>query len=285
MRTLSESSWPGHVVPWRAAVGLALLVGFSAVTCPSRVVADTHPQDTLIAVLYGDQSDPGCFDANGDGALTVADILLLPAEALIDGCVAGLVPHAVGDQLVYHVTSPTGKVTTETTIVNSLDADGAFVVDDQQVDGQKVIRHELQSYTDTGPQLFFAGGSDLLKNLTTTCDPLLLRLMMPLVAQEVFSTTTRCNVKFTNNGTPVGFIDRIDTFTPIDIVEMVTVEAGTYTQVVHINGSTDLTGDIETDEIFLAPGVGVVLQLSTSNGQTTRHELVDGTIGGMSVKR
>ena len=81
------------------------------------------------------------------------------------------------------------------------------------------------------------------------------------------------------------FASGTDTFTPIDIVDSVTVVAGTYGPVVHISGTTNLSGELETDEVYTAPGVGVVLQLITVGGKTTRRELIERFTGGMSVKR
>lgn len=316
-------------------------------------------QDTLIPVLFGDAADPGGLDANGDGSVTVADIVLLPAEVgatptatrpvptatatvllptstatplpptatssptqtatptatptetvtptpsetptpsstptqtltptpeglLFAGTISEFVPHGVGDQLVYRVTDPTGRVTTETTTVTSMDDAGGFVLDDLQKNGQQTIKHEMQSYTDTGSQLFFTGYTDTFHNpnTRTVCDPPLLRLTMPLIAGQTFSASVRCQLYLLSSGANIGFVDRSDSFTPKDIVESVTVPAGTYTNVVHISGTTNQGGEPETDEFYFEPGTGVVLQLQTFGGKTTRHELTGGTIGGVPV--
>jgi hypothetical protein len=280
-----------------------LLLALVAWPCV-RTFGGTAAQEELIQVLFGDLADPGGLDANGDGALTVADILLLgppinptptpsptpsptPTGILFSGTIAELVPHTVGDQLVYQVTDPLGKITIETTNVLSADAQGGFVVDDQVVSGQQLQSHEEQSYTDTGDQLLFNGFMDLffMPHTTTTCSPSLLRLVTPLVAEQTFSTTVRCDVRFTDSGVPIGFVNRTDTFTPKDVVDSVTVVAGTYTNVVHISGSTDQSGQLETDEFYIAPGIGAVLQLQSFSGQIYRHELIDGTIGGVPVAR
>ncbi|MBI1815362.1 MAG: hypothetical protein HYR72_10320 [Deltaproteobacteria bacterium] len=337
MRSIRTLSWPRR--PRRIVASrwfLALLACICAAVLAGAALAATVGQETLIDVIFGSQPDPGGLDANGDGVLTVADVLLLPREIpptpadtptstatrtitstpsptetptptptvtlsptpsptatetptatpvglLFDGTVAEFVPHGVGDQLVYKITDPAGKMTIETTIVTSLDTLGNFVLDDQQLDGQKVVKHETQSYSDAITQLFFVGGSDVLRGLSTTCNPLLLRLRMPLIAQEMFSTVSRCTVRRDN--TPIGFIDRTDTFTPIEIVDSITVAAGTYTQVVHLGGSTNLNGDMETDEIYFAPGIGAILRLEKHGTFTTRHELSGGTIGGVPVAR
>jgi len=292
-------------------------------------------QEALLDVLFGNTPDPGGLDANDDGVLSIADILLLPAAPpltptptrtrtatvavptatntqptvtptltqtvtltptpsptatpvglLYDGTISNLTPHDVGDMLIYRVTDPTGHVTTETTTIPSNDpGSGAFVLDDLQTDGQQVIVHEMQSYSDTGTQLLFNGYTDLVANVRTTCTPPLLRLTSPLIAGQTFSTTIKCEVRFSDSGVFVGFVNRTDTVTPQDIVASVTVPAGTYSTVIHLSGSTNQGGELENDEFYIVPGIGPILQLQTFTGQTTRHELVDGTIGGMSVKR
>jgi hypothetical protein len=194
----------------------------------------------------------------------------------------------VGDQLVYRVTDPLAKVTSETTNVISEDMQGGFLVDDQITSGQQLQSQQTQSYTDTGNQLLFSGFTQLFSNppapqTRTTCTPPLLRLTTPLVAGQTFSTTVQCDVHFVSNDMFIGFVNRTDTFTPMDIVDSLTVPAGTFTSVVHISGSTNQSGQVETDEIYIAPGVGPILQLATFNGKVYRHELISGTIGGHPV--
>lgn len=311
---------PLRAILFYSVYGLAALlsVHFSA-----RITAAQTPrQDALIQTLFGELPPDNALDANGDGALTVADILLLGPESqftptptptstptptptetaiptetftptpsptqigtLFVGTIAELVPHGVGDQLVYRVTDPIGRVTTETTMVLSLEADGTFVLDDKTVNGAQVLNHQTQNYLDTGSQLLVNGGSDLVNGVKTTCTPQLLQLMVPVIAGEMFSTTSHCDVRFISTGTVVGFIDRIDTFTPIDVVDSVSVPAGTYTNVLHFTGSINLSGDVEADEIYIAPGVGIVQRLQTSSGKTTKKELTRGTIGGQPVER
>ena len=262
---------------------LAVLVGSCVPWCVRPVLGATSP-DTLIQVLFGDLPSTDAEDANGDGTLTIADVLVFGPPVLFAGTAAEFVPHDLGDQLVYRITDPLGVVSTETTLITSSAAGGVFVLDDQEVDGhQKVIKHETQTYTDTGAQLFFSGGTDEVLKLVTTCSPPLLRLTTPLLAGQMSSTTTHCIVTF-SNGVLVGDIDRTDSFTPIDIVDSVTVPAGIYTNAVHVSGHTKLTGGAdETDEFYFVPGIGAILQLSTAGGQTTRHELIGGVIGGVPV--
>ena len=357
IRTPPRPGWPRSIVAWPAWVLLAFLYG---PTSARPALAATPSQETLIQVLFGDLADPGGLDANGDRALTVADIPLLPPAIpptptdtrtetptapftptpsatvsltptssptmtltptpsptvtltptltptatitptpsstgtetptptpvglLFAGTIAELVPHAVDDQLVYRVTDPMAKVTTETTNVISEDAQGGFVVDDQVVSGQQLQSRQRQSYTDTGDQLLFGGFMDLFftPHTTTTCTPPLLRLTTPLVAGQTFSTTVRCEVRFSDSGVFIGFVNRTDTFTPKEVVDSLTVVAGTFTSVVHISGATDQSGQQETDEIYVAPGVGPILQLQFFSGQLYRHELTSGTIGGHPV--
>ncbi|MBI4515375.1 MAG: hypothetical protein HY699_06115 [Deltaproteobacteria bacterium] len=327
---------------WRACSLLVLLLCVYQ-WAPARPAFATGPsRETLIPVLFG-APDPGGLDMNGDGLLSVADILLLgrdditpvptrtptvtatatatptasptpsetptptatptatetptetatptatqtptPIGLLFAGTIDEILPHGLGDQLVYRVTDPQGKVTTETTLVTSDDEGGAFGIDDQEVRGQQLLKHEKQSYTDTGSQLLFHGFDDVLTNTRTICGTPLLRLKTPLIAGEEFSTTVTCDVYFITSGTYIGFVPRTDTFTPIEVLDHFSVLAGTFERVVHIHGSTDQSGEPESDEIYLAPGVGPILQLATFGGYTTRRELVSGTIGGVPVER
>ncbi len=270
---------------WRTCALLVLLA------CPAtRASAQAPPnQGTLIQTLFGDLPHVDGVDANGDGAVTVADIFLLPPPPLFVGTIEELVPHAVGDQLVYRIIDPDPRVHvgTETTLVVSTDAAGGFVLDDQLVRDQVVRRHEQQSYVDTGTQLFF-GGTDMVTVaglVRTTCNPPLLQLMVPVVAGQTFSTHVQCVVRRVSDGLFIGTVDRTDTFTPIDIVASLTVPAGTYTQLVHIRGTTKQDDQLEIDELYIAPGVGIILQLQTIGEQTTQHELSGGTIGGLPVTR
>jgi hypothetical protein len=269
---------------WLARLLTVLLAGTAALAFWPGAVAATPTAGTLIQVLFGDLPTGEGYDANGDGAITVADVVLA-VPVLYAGVVSDLVPHAVNDQLVYRVTSP-DMVTTETSTAVSSGPGGEFVIDDEEVDSQQeVLKHQLQSYTDTGTQLLYSGYTDdtepALVNVVT-CSPPLLRLVMPLIAGQSFSTTIHCSV--TTNGIPTGYVDETDVFTPIDIVDSIEVAAGTFTNVVHINASRQITGAaLETHEIYFASGVGPILDLVTVGGQTTRSELESGTIGGVPV--
>jgi hypothetical protein len=265
---------------------LALLACYEAASLTHSALAATSEQQALIEAIFGDQPGSEALDANGDGALTVADIILLGSiDTLFSGTIAELLPHALHDKLVYRVTSPTGHISTETTIVTTADFAGTFVIDDQEVSGAQVVKHETQSYADSGSNLIFTGGSDVVRDLSTICTPPLLRMTVPVVANQVFSTTSRCNVRMIRTGVPVGFIDRTDTFTPIATVDSITVSAGTYGPVLYFTGVTNLSGEVETDDIYIAPGIGAILRVSTVGGQTTRVELSGGIIGGIPVKQ
>ncbi len=268
-----------------------------------QVLAQNDALDTLIEVLFQDLSPSPADDANGDGEVTVADVVAVavppvptptatpvstptPIGLLYAGVVSDLIPHAVGDQLVYRVTYPAGSqppITTETTTATSSDPSGAFVIDDLEVDAHSnIIKHETQSYTDTGTQLFFQGFTDQTTNVITDCSPPLLRMVMPLIAGQAFSTTIDCTLSL--NGSPFATVHRTDAFTPVEIVDSLTVPVGTFLHVIHISGSTDVEGaGHEMDEIYFAVGVGPVLDLATTGGQLTRRELVSGTIGGVPV--
>ena len=273
------SSSTGH---WLACALLVLLAGTAALAFGRGVLAATTSLDTLIQVLFGDASDG--VDANNDGAITVADVVLA-VPLLFEGVVSDLVPHAVNDQLVYRVTDPQGGLTTETTTAVSSDPGGAFVIDDEEVDSShQIVTHELQSYTDTVTKLQYDGFTDEVNNVITTCSPPLLRMVMPLIAGESFSTAIDCNVFSTIDGTFIGTSHETDVFTPIDVVDSINVPAGTFTHLVHISGSRQVEGaGLETHEIYFASGVGPILDLATIGGQTTRSELESGTIAGVPV--
>ncbi len=289
-----------------------MLVGVWASNPFRQVLAQSAGLDTLIQVLFQELPPGAADDANGDGEVTAADVVVLavpavptptatpvstptPIGLLYAGVVSDLIPHAVNDQLVYRVTDPLGVVTTETTTATSSDPSGAFVIDDLEVDTHGgVIKHEIQSYTDTGTQLFFDGFTDQTTNVTTDCHNPLLRMQMPLIAGQTFSTSDPTCTAIPNcvtcdlvsNGFVFGYVDRSDKFTPVEIVDTLTVAAGTFTHVIHISGTTQVQEDTppETDEVYFAIGVGPILDIATTNGTDfTRRELVSGTIGGVPV--
>lgn len=282
--TTASAHRPRRFRSWQAWVLLAVLA-CTTVTTSAQPASAATGADTLIQVLFGDLPQSAGIDTNGDGALTIADIVP-PSRVLFAGAVAELVPHAVGDELVYRVIDPMGRVTTETLTTISVDPDGTFVVDDQVVDSsQRLVVHALQSYTDTGNMLFSGSSTDLLRNVRTACSLPLLRLTTPILAGQISSTTILCEVRTVNPDVLLGTLRRTDTFIPIAIIDSLTVPAGTYTGVLHISGTTDLSGEHEGDEIYIAPGIGAILQLATFRRQTTRHELIGGTIGGLPVAR
>jgi hypothetical protein len=274
----SAPLWPSYAL-------LALLACPYIAPSARPVRAAVPSMDTLIQVLFGDLPDTDGVDANGDGALTIADVLPLP-RVLFAGPVAEVAPHHVGDQLVYRVTDPMGLVTTETFTVTSSDAQGTFVVDDQVVDSQQhVVLHVSQSYTDAGTMLFSGNSADLLRNVRTVCNPPLLRLTTPIRAGQKSSTTVLCEIRWITPDVVLGTLKRTDAYTPLDIVDNLSIPAGTYSGVLHITGTTDLSGEHEADEIYIVPGVGTIVQLATFRRKTTRHELVSGTVGGLPVTR
>ena len=273
------------VFAWPSWALLALLACAGVTTLARPARAAVPKTDTLIQVLFGDSSDTDGLDANGDGALTVADVLPL-ARVLFAGTVAEVSPHNVGDQLIYRVTDPMGAVSTETYTVISSDAQGTFVVDYEVVDSQQhVVFHATQSYTDAGNMLFSGNSTDLLRNVRTVCNPPLLRLTTPILAGQKSSTTVLCEIRSITPNVLLGTLKRTDAYTPLGIVDNFSVPAGTYSGVLHITGTTDLSGEHEADEIYIVPGVGTIVQLATVRRQTTRHELVSGTVGGMPVTR
>lgn len=270
-----------RLVAWQACA-LFVVLAWTFVLTPAHAAVPSA--DIQIAVLFGDLPETDGVDVNDDGALTVADVLPT-AQVLFAGTVAQLLPHGLGDQLIYRVTDPKGAFSTETFTVISSDGQGGFVIDDQQVDSsQHVLLHVRQAYSDTGSMLFSGGSSDLLRNVRTVCPPLL-RVTIPVIAGQTSSTTVQCDIRTISPDVRVGILNRTDTFTPQEIVDSLTVPAGTYTGVLHIIGTTDLSAEHEADEIYIAPDVGAILQIATIRRQTTRRELIGGTIGGLPVAR
>ncbi len=78
MRTSCTSPRPWRPSRLGAALARVLLAAVAWQLGPCAVLAATPTQATFIEVLFGDLPPSPGDDANGDGALTVADLLLLP---------------------------------------------------------------------------------------------------------------------------------------------------------------------------------------------------------------
>ncbi len=244
--------------------------------------------EQLIAALFGDATEAGDGDVNGDRRVSAADLVTLsiptPVGQLYGGSLTALIAHSVDDTLIYQVTTSTTAPVTETAKVIRSDPDGTFVVDVTQAAPSK--KHEQQAYQLSDAEFLFTGLTTLGGGVGTqfgiiTCNPPLIRLARPLVAWAGATTMSKCTLRALG-GAFLGEFTLRETFTAIQVLDSFTVAAGTYAAVIQIMGTRSLGS--ETDEIYISPGVGVILQLATTGGQTTRRELTDGTVGGRSVR-
>ena len=75
--------------------------------------------------------------------------------------------------------------------------------------------------------------------------------------------------------------------TPVEIVPRATVLAGTYYNVIRLTSVAKFSAGssgTETHDILLVPGLGIIRDEMKSYGTTETRELLDGTIGGHSVR-
>ena len=203
-----------------------------------------------------------------------------PNGLLFAGAPSDLVPHGVGDKFIYRMTGPTGTPTTETAEITAVNQDGSFVVKDQQV-----INLQTQTYQDTGTGVFLLleildpqNGQHLIK---TTCTPTLTRLVVPLIAGQKVSTRSVCSNYDVASGAFIGNFNLVETFLPVDVVPSVSVPAGTFDDVVHIELKRSLGN--ETDEIYFAPGIGLIRRVIQTGAGTTNVELTSATVGGRTI--
>jgi hypothetical protein len=199
-----------------------------------------------------------------------------PSGLIFAGTVSDLVPHAPGDTLVYRVTTAS---TTQTETLAVVSSEGSSFT----VDLTRGTVHERPSYIDDGSTLRYVSVLDLVRNVRTTCDPAAVRLAAPMRVGDMFMTTSRCEIRLVPSGVFVGEFTLIETYEPLGVVPGVTVPAGTYAPAIRIRQTSTL-GE-EVNEVHLAPGVGIVRRSTESNTGMRLYELVDGTIGGQSVKR
>ncbi len=266
-------------------------------------VASVERTLTIIEEIFGDQL-PADSDVNGDGAITAADIVaqeLLPAPSstptitgtptqtptatpmpttgvLFDGTIAQLSPHDVGDTFVYLVTGPAaGQTATQTITVTSSDANGNLLFDLRRTDN----KHETDSYRDTGTQLLFNRSTDLIQQVYTTCSPPILRLQLPLLRRQMFSSASNCITFTVADNVFLGVVAVSETYTGKDLLDAMTVMAGTFSNVIRLAHSTTLGK--ETDDIYIAPGVGIIRSVNMSGGQTQTLELTSATISGRTI--
>jgi hypothetical protein len=196
---------------------------------------------------------------------------------LFRGSVAELVPHAVGDRLVYRVTGPGISPATETLEVVGTASGGVF-----RVDLRRDAVHEEQEFRDDGDELRHVAVTNLVRRARSACSPELLQLRLPLVAGEALTTASTCEVR-SLKGVYLGRFTQTTTAVPIGVLASLAVPSGTYGPVIQIHGTG--TVDNESSDYYLAPGVGIIRRVTTSNSGTRLRELIDGTVGGVSVRR
>ena len=264
--------------PNRWVLRLLLCVGVLRLTAAAW--AEPLTQQMIGDVVFGDALTTSAADTNGDGETTAADVAI--PGLLFNGRVTGFFALNLNDALTYRVTDPMGGVTMETVKVYSANSAGGFELNDIQVDSSQMLKNERQEYSNANGRLTYDGDTDFLQQVRSTCTPKLLRLVLPIIAGQMFSTTSTCQVRTLQN-LFVGVIQRTDSFMPIEILESLTVPAGTFRHIVHISGSTDAGGFAQTEEAYFAPGIGAVLRLTTAGGDTIRSELVGGTINGHPI--
>ena len=203
-----------------------------------------------------------------------------PSGLLFGGTVEELVPHGLGDNLIYRVTwSGQNGMTTETrAVVDQLGA--VFVVATRE--GSKREEEEL---VDRGDELVLRATDDLDDNVETRCSPSLVQLETPLFAGDEFSTASQCTLRTIPGGVFLGSVPQSNTVVAEDLVASLSVPAGTYENVVRLTSTFKFQGGVEVNETWLAPGIGIVRQLQVTDIVTITRELTDGAVGGESVKR
>jgi len=203
-----------------------------------------------------------------------------PDGLLFDGDVVDLVPHGEGDQLIYRVTrsGQSGSSTETRTVVDQVGV--VFFVETRE--GRK---HEEEEFVDRTTELVLRATDDLDDDVETRCEPPLVQLEMPLFAGDEFSTTASCTLRTIPGGVFLGSVPQSNFVVAEDLVPSLTVPAGTYENVVRLSSRFLFQGGEELNEAWLAPGIGIIRQVQTTDVITITRELTDGTIAGESVRR
>lgn len=303
----------------RQAVAIALYVLTSAPTggiqakepCPGDCNEDTAVTvNEIIAgvsIALGASAISTCraFDVNQDGGITVEEIIVAvstaltgcetpssptptpvatptPDNTLFDGTIADLAPHNSGDQLLFRVTRSDGRTFNQVRRVVDTKPNGEFVVETYEFD-----RHILtETYRDDGLSLYELSEIDEEEDVRTVCSPSLLQFQLPLVRDNATDDRTRCDLRTVRGSRFLGQILQRTRVVPVSIIPSVELPAGTYSNVIHVRAENTIASDVEQVEIYLVPGIGIVRTEESSFGIITRVvELLDGTVGGSSVRR
>jgi hypothetical protein len=275
-----------------------------------------------VNIALGTAALPQCpsLDANGDGEVAINEIVVAvgnassscpaeatatvgppatatvpaeptatptPSDVLFDGTIAALVPHGNGDQLIYRVTEVARitTVTTETETISERATDGTFSVARTSTD-----KDERLVYLDGGTFLVlrFIENLDLDSRVNTTCSPSVRQLETPLRIGQAIESTAICEVRTIQGGRRLGQYRQDTAIMPVEILPTATVPAGTYQNVIRLTSEVKFSAGSsgsETHEIWLVPGLGLIRDVLKSYGTTETRELLDGTIGGQSVRR
>ena len=208
-----------------------------------------------------------------------------PNGLIYAGPVDDLAPHGLGDTFIYNVTTSSSMTTQTVTVTAS--ASGSFTLN---VVGNG--KNENDGYTDDGTNIYYISELDFFHNPSTltTCNmpmqgsSLTLRLTSPMFAGDIFMSSVTCSIHIASSGLFLGSFDLVESFKPIEILPSMQVPAGTYSPVVHLHASSTL--GTETSEVYLSPGIGIIERDVTSpTNPGTQYQLMDGTVGGQSVKR
>jgi hypothetical protein len=104
-------------------------------------------------------------------------------------------------------------------------------------------------------------------------------------AGDLHTSVGRCVVRLLPEGTFLGDFNLIETFEPLEVLPSITVPAGTYAPAIRVRQTSTKSNEVESNDVVLVPGIGIVRRFSESTTGTRLHELTDGTVNGQSVKR
>lgn len=205
-----------------------------------------------------------------------------PIGQIFGGDIRGLFPHGLGDEFVYQVHRSDGRSFLETRRVAANEPDGSFLVDTWE----EGVLTRTESYLDTGHDLYEVGEVDHVDEVRTTCTPALLQMRTPLVVGGITEDGTRCDLRSVRGNRFLGQVQQVTRVIPVEILADVQLPAGRFENVVRIRAENTIGSSVENFDIWIAPGIGIIRTQESSFGQINRTaELVDGTVGGVAVRR
>ena len=125
------------------------------------------------------------------------------------------------------------------------------------------------------------------EDVCTECEPELLQLRTPLIAGETSISNSICTIRLRQcrSGTFLGSFPQQNEITPIEQLDSLTVPAGTYQDVIRIRAVAKILDGEEINDLYMAPGIGLIRRDFEFRTTRITRELVDGTIGGQPVRR